>query len=111
MAAFMAYNEARRASKTPDTWGKGEPEGVAAAECANNADTAAALIPALTLGIPGTAVAAVMLGGLLIHGLQTGPMLLRENPDLVFGFLWQFLFSAILQIGRASCRERVFQYV
>lgn len=98
MAAFMSYNEARRASKTPDTWGNGEPEGVAASETANNADTASALIPALTLGIPGTAVAAVMLGGLLVHGLQPGPMLFRDNPDVVFGFMWQFLFGAILLI-------------
>lgn len=98
MAAFMAYNEARRASKTPETWGQGEPEGVAAAETANNADTASALIPALTLGIPGTAVAAVMLGGLLIHGLQPGPMLFRESADVVFGFMWQFLFGAILLV-------------
>jgi putative tricarboxylic transport membrane protein len=98
MAAFMSYNEARRNSKNPDEWGEGEPEGVAAAETANNADTASALIPALTLGIPGTAVAAVMLGGLLVHGLQPGPMLFRENPDVVFGFMWQFLFGAILLI-------------
>ncbi|SUB02404.1 Tripartite tricarboxylate transporter TctA family [Pannonibacter phragmitetus] len=98
MAAFMSYNEARRASKTPETWEKGEPEGVAAAETANNADTASALIPALTLGIPGTAVAAVMLGGLLIHGLQPGPMLFRDNPDIVFGFMWQFLFGAVLLV-------------
>lgn len=98
MAAFMAYNEARRTSKNPKEWGHGEPEGVAAAETANNADTASALIPALTLGIPGTAVAAVMLGGLLIHGLQPGPMLFRDNPDIVFGFMWQFLFGAILLV-------------
>ena len=98
MAAFMSYNEARRASKNPDAWGEGEPEGVAAAETANNADTASALIPALTLGIPGTAVAAVMLGGLLVHGLQPGPMLFRDNPDVVFGFMWQFLFGAILLV-------------
>jgi len=98
MAAFMSYNEARRSSTNPDVWGEGEPEGVAAAEVANNADTASALIPALTLGIPGTAVAAVMLGGLLVHGLQPGPMLFRENPDIVFGFMWQFLFGAILLV-------------
>ncbi len=98
MAAFMSYNEARRSSKNPDDWGKGEPEGVAASETANNADTASALIPALTLGIPGTAVAAVMLGGLLVHGLQPGPMLFRNNPDVVFGFMWQFLFGAILLV-------------
>lgn len=98
MAAFMSYNEARRSSTNPEVWGEGEPEGVAAAEVANNADTASALIPALTLGIPGTAVAAVMLGGLLVHGLQPGPMLFRENPDIVFGFMWQFLFGAILLV-------------
>jgi putative tricarboxylic transport membrane protein len=98
MAAFLSYNEARRASSNPDDWGKGEPEGVAASETSNNADTASALIPALTLGIPGTAVAAVMLGGLLIHGLQPGPMLFRDNPDIVFGFMWQFLFAAMLLI-------------
>ena len=98
MAAFMSYNEARRTSKNPKAWGDGEPEGVAAAEVANNADTASALIPALTLGIPGTAVAAVMLGGLLVHGLQPGPMLFRDNPDIVFGFMWQFLFGAILLV-------------
>jgi putative tricarboxylic transport membrane protein len=98
MAAFLSYNEAKRNSKNPNDWGKGEPEGVAAAETSNNADTASALIPALTLGIPGTAVAAIMLGGLLIHGLQPGPMLFRESPDIVFGFMWQFLFGAILLI-------------
>ncbi|MBE0615735.1 MAG: tripartite tricarboxylate transporter permease [Burkholderiales bacterium] len=98
MAAFISYNEAKRASRNQDAFGQGEPEGVAAAEIANNADTAAAMIPALTLGIPGTAVAAVMLGGLLIHGMQPGPMLFREHPDIVFGFMWQFLFGAILLI-------------
>lgn len=99
MAAFLSYNEAKRNSRHPERWGQGEPEGVAAAETSNNADTASALIPALTLGIPGTAVAAVMLGGLLIHGLQPGPMLFRDNPDIVFGFMWQFLFAAILLVA------------
>merc|ERR1711969_258397 len=95
----MSYNEARRSSKNPEKWGEGEPEGVAASE---TADTASALIPALTLGIPGTAVAAVMLGGLLVHGLQPGPMLFRDNPDVVFGFMWQFLFGAILLVLRGG---------
>ncbi|UZH08963.1 tripartite tricarboxylate transporter permease [Halomonas sp. BDJS001] len=99
MAAFLSYNEAKRHSRHPERWGQGEPEGVAAAETSNNADTASALIPALTLGIPGTAVAAVMLGGLLIHGLQPGPMLFRDNPDIVFGFMWQFLFAAVLLVA------------
>jgi len=98
MAAFISYNEAKRAARDQDAFGNGEPEGVAASETANNADTAAAMIPALTLGIPGTAVAAVMLGGLMIHGMQPGPMLFREHADVVFGFMWQFLFGAILLI-------------
>lgn len=97
-AAFISYNEARRASKDPSKWGKGEPEGIAAAETCNNADTAAAMIPALTLGIPGTSVAAVVLGGLLIHGLQPGPMLFREHPVEVFGFMIQFLLAGVLLI-------------
>ncbi|MEQ9125320.1 MAG: tripartite tricarboxylate transporter permease, partial [Alphaproteobacteria bacterium] len=63
IAAFIAYNEAKRASKDPDSYGKGNPDGVAAAECANNADNAAAMIPALTLGVPGNSIAALILGG------------------------------------------------
>lgn len=96
MGAFLSYDAARRASKNPEHWGNGEPEGVAASETANNADTAAAMIPALTLGIPGTPVAAIVLGGLLVQGMQPGPMLFHDHPDVVFGFMWQFLFSAIL---------------
>ena len=72
VAALIAWNETRRVADDPDRFGKGAPEGVAAAECANNADTAATLIPALTLGIPGNAVSAVILGALLVHGLRPG---------------------------------------
>ena len=71
-AASIAYNETRRASPDPDSFGKGNPEGVATAESVNNADNAAAMIPALTLGIPGSAIATLMLGALLIHGFQPG---------------------------------------
>ncbi|MAM57785.1 MAG: C4-dicarboxylate ABC transporter permease [Salinicola sp.] len=93
---FISYNEAKRSARNSEEWGKGEPEGVAAAETCNNADTAASMIPALTLGIPGTSVAAVMLGGFLIHGLQPGPNLFREHPDEVFGFMWQFLIASVM---------------
>src|SRR5690606_21130199 len=75
VAAFLSYNEQKRVSKDPDSFGRGNPEGVAAAECANNADNAASMIPALTLGVPGSSVAAVIMGGLLVHGLQPGPQL------------------------------------
>jgi putative tricarboxylic transport membrane protein len=94
MSCYLAYNDAKRASKAPETFGKGNPEGVAASECGNGADNAASLIPALTLGIPGSGVAAVILGGLLVHGLRPGPQLFSETPDIVYGFMLQMLMSA-----------------
>ncbi|SDJ36368.1 tripartite tricarboxylate transporter permease [Aliiruegeria lutimaris] len=96
MAAFIAYNETKRVSKEPDSFGKGNPLGIAAAECGNNADNAAAMIPALTLGVPGSGVSAVILAGLLVHGLQPGPQLFRDSPDIVFGFMWQMFLTSIL---------------
>ena len=85
VAAFLAYNEARRWSKHPEEFGKGSPEGVAAPECANNVVTGTALVPLLGLGIPGSNSAAVLMGGLLLHGLTPGPMLFVKNPDVVYG--------------------------
>ena len=96
IAAFLSYNENKRASKDPDSFGKGNPDGIAAAECGNNADNAAAMIPALTLGVPGNSIAALILGGLLVHGLQPGPALFRENPDVVYGFMIQMFATSIL---------------
>ncbi|WP_206930168.1 tripartite tricarboxylate transporter permease [Roseococcus thiosulfatophilus] len=98
LAAFLSYNEEKRASKDPDSFGQGNENGVAAAECGNNADNAAALIPALTLGIPGSAVTAIILGGLLIHGLQPGPALFRDHGDVVYGFMIQMLITSVLII-------------
>ena len=99
MAAFISYNETKRASKDPDSFGKGNPLGVAAAECGNNADNATAMIPALVLGVPGSGVAAVILAGLLVHGLQSGPQLFRNTPDVVYGFIWQMLFTSVLLLA------------
>lgn len=98
MAAFLSYNEARRSSKNPEAFGTGEPRGVAAAECGNNSDNAAALIPALTLGIPGSSVTAVILGALVVHGLQPGPELFRNHPTVVYGFMIQMFLSSLLLI-------------
>jgi len=83
IAAFLAYGEARRSSKTPEKFGTGMIEGVAAPESANNAVTGGALIPMLTLGIPGDAVTAVLLGALTIQGLQPGPLLFKEHMDII----------------------------
>lgn len=85
IAAFMSYNEARRWSKTPDDFGKGAPEGIAAPESANNTVAGTALVPVLSFGIPGSNSTAILLGGLLIHGLHPGPLLFERNPDFVYG--------------------------
>jgi putative tricarboxylic transport membrane protein len=86
-ASFMSYGLARRGSKNPQNFGKGDIEGVLAPETANNAAGTAALLPMLTLGIPGSPTAAVLLGGLLIWGLQPGPMLFVEQKDFVWGLI------------------------
>jgi putative tricarboxylic transport membrane protein len=93
IAAFLAYNESKRWSKYPEEFGHGSPEGVAAPESANNVVTATALIPLLSLGIPGSNSAAILLGGLLIHGLSPGPLLFERNPDVAYG-LYAGLFVA-----------------
>jgi putative tricarboxylic transport membrane protein len=109
VAAFLAYSETKRNAKDPETFGKGNPAGIAAAESANNADNAASLIPALTFGIPGSVVAALILGGLLIHGLQPGPQLFRDAPDVVYGFMLQmFLTAAMLPIFGGLIATRLF---
>ena len=101
IAAFMSYNEARRWSSTPEEFGKGSIEGVAAPECANNVVTATALVPLLSLGIPGSNSAAILLGGFLIHGLTPGPMLFEKAPHVVYGLYGGLLIAniAMLLIG------------
>ena len=111
-SSFIAYTEARRMSKHPETFGKGNPEGVAASEAVNNADNAAAMIPTLTLGVPGGSVAALMLGALLVHGFQPGPQLFRDNPIIVYGYAWQMFFTAALTVVFGGIvASRIFAYV
>ena len=93
IASFVSYNEARRWSKHKDEFGNGAPEGVAAPEAANNTVACTALVPMLSLGIPGSNSAAVLLGGFLIHGLVPGPMLFVQHGDIVTG-LFEGLFIA-----------------
>ena len=86
-ASFMGYGIAKRFSKTPEKFGKGDIEGVIAPETAAHAAGTAALLPMLTLGIPGSPTAAVLLGGLLVWGLQPGPLLFVEQKDFVWGLI------------------------
>lgn len=87
IASFMSYNEAKRASKHPELFGTGIIEGVAACEAANNAMASGALIPMLTLGIPGDSVAAILMGGLMIHGLQPGAELFTKHAHIAYTFI------------------------
>lgn len=91
IAAFLSYDVARRSSKHPETFGTGNPEGVAAAEAANSSSVGGALVPLLTLGIPGSATTAVLIGALMIHDLNPGPLLFKTNPDIVYS-----LFASLL---------------
>ncbi|MGQ7249060.1 tripartite tricarboxylate transporter permease [Halomonas sp. V046] len=93
MASFLAYAVERRLSKTPERFGHGAMEGLTAPESANNATAQAAFIPTLTLGVPGDAVMAVMLGALMIHGINPGPGLISEHPDLFWGLVVSFLIG------------------
>lgn len=91
VASFVAYALARKTSKTPEMFGKGSIEGVAASETANNAAVAGAMAPLLALGIPGSATTAVLIGALMIQGIQPGPLLFTNNPEIpytVFASLW-----------------------
>ncbi|MEL6978660.1 MAG: tripartite tricarboxylate transporter permease [Pseudomonadota bacterium] len=86
-ASLMAYGLAKQGSKDPDSFGKGNVEGVVAPEAANNAASTGSLLPMLTLGIPGSPTTALLLGGMVIWGLTPGPMLFIEEPEFVWGLI------------------------
>ncbi len=96
IASFMSYNQARTKSKNPEKFGKGSLEGVAAPESANNAVTGSCLIPMLTIGIPGTAAAALLLGALTVHGLAPGPNLFKDHSVIVYGIMVGLVFTNII---------------
>jgi len=99
VAAFLAYTVEKKVSNEPEKFGKGEIKGVAAPEAANNAAATAAMVPMLTLGIPGSATTAIMLGGLMMWGLRPGPMLFEKNPQFVWGLIAsQYIANILLLI-------------
>lgn len=104
IGSFVGYNTARGFSKNPEMYGKGAPDAVAASEGGNNGVTGGALIPMLTLGVPGDAVAAIMIGALTIQGLTPGPMLFEENKVLVYTiFVGMFVANTIMMLLGFSC--------
>lgn len=99
IAAIIAYGLEKRLSPHPERFGTGIAEGVAAPESANNATTGGAMIPMLTLGIPGDAITAILIGALLIHGLQPGPMLFTENMPVVSSIFIMMALANVLFLG------------
>ncbi|SHG15825.1 tripartite tricarboxylate transporter permease [Ornithinibacillus halophilus] len=95
-AAMVSYSEATRWSKNKKDFGTGVPEGIAAPESANNAAAMGAMVPLLSLGIPGSATTAVILGAFVMHGLQPGPMLINNSPGLVYTIFISLLLVNIL---------------
>lgn len=98
IAAFISYNEAKRFSKEPEKFGKGAPEGIAAPESGNNSVTGGAMVPLLTLGIPGDSVTAIILGALMVQGLQPGPLLFKEQGDQVYSIFLGLLVANICML-------------
>ena len=95
-ANIIAYATTKNLSKNPEEFGKGTPAGVVASESSNNAAIGGALVPLISLGIPGDTVTAMLLGGLVLHGLQPGPMLIQNSGDVVFGIFAALLIANIL---------------
>jgi len=93
IAAFISYNEARRTSKHPEKFGKGALEGVAASGAATSGSVGGALVPLLTLGIPGSASTAVLIGALMLHGLTPGPELFKSDANIVYGLFASLFFG------------------
>lgn len=98
IAVFLSYDYAKKASKNKDNFGEGEPDGVAGPEAANNAVAGGALIPMLTLGIPGDPITAILLGALMIHGLTPGPLLFQTEPQFVFAIFWAVLMANVFNL-------------
>ncbi|MCC8191335.1 MAG: tripartite tricarboxylate transporter permease [Planctomycetes bacterium] len=106
IAAFVGYNVEKKLSRTPEKYGTGFVDGIAAPESANNAVVGGILIPTLVLGIPGDQFTAIMLGAFLIHGLPVGPLLFRENPTFIYVVFWTALFTNVVMVlyGYFGCK-------
>ncbi|MGR3593361.1 MAG: tripartite tricarboxylate transporter permease [Limimaricola soesokkakensis] len=101
-SCWFAYAVASRMSKTPEAFGKGSPEGIAAPESSNNASAGGALVPFLALGIPGSAAIAIIMGAFIMHGIQPGPNVFTAERDLVYGIFYGFILTTVAMylVGR-----------
>lgn len=111
IANVMSYDIAKKTSREPEKFGTGVPEGVIASEAANNSSVGGALVPAMAFGIPGDATTAMVLGALLIHGIQPGPLFLTSQPVLAHGIFITFFIAAIFMLLVQSYGIRLFLLV
>ena len=93
IGSVMSYSAAKGVSKTPEEFGQGSEEGIVASESANNATVGGALIPLVAMGIPGSVIDAILLGALVLHGLQPGMLLFKENPEIVYTVMGSMLLA------------------
>jgi putative tricarboxylic transport membrane protein len=108
VAAFLAYGAERRASKVPEQFGTGRLEGIAAVESANNAVIGASMIPLLTLGIPGSATAALIVGAFLIHGITPGPFVFEQNATVVYALFASLMLANFVNLVVGNLGLRFF---
>lgn len=99
IGSLIAYSTARATSKTPEEFGNGSEEGIVASESANNATVGGALVPLIALGIPGSVIDAILLGAFVIHGLQPGPMLFANEPEIVGTIISSFLWANVAMLA------------
>ncbi len=111
VAAIIGYNEAKRWSKNPEEFGKGSIEGIAGPEAANNAATGGAMVPTLSLGIPGSGTTAIILVALMMHGFRPGPYLIRETPEFVYAIFGSMLIANIMFFGLGMIGAKIFARV
>ncbi|SVB64338.1 uncharacterized protein METZ01_LOCUS217192, partial [marine metagenome] len=99
IGSLAAYATAKQASNQPEKFGKGSEQGIVASESANNATVGGALIPLIALGVPGSVIGAVLLGALIVHGLQPGPLLFRQNPQAVHAIIGTVLVANVIMFA------------
>lgn len=111
LAAFISYNQVKQSSKHPETFGKGEIEGVAASESANNGACGATMIPMLTLGVPGDGATAILMGAFMIHGMVPGPMLFRDQGNLLYAIMLGLIVVNVFMYLIGSVFTRFYAHI
>ncbi len=108
LASFLSYHWVKRTSKTPDLFGMGAPEGVAASESADNASVPGSLIPVFAIGLPGSLSTALLMGAFMLHGITPGPFLLRDDAPLVYGIFMAMIMASLLLLIVGYVGQRFF---